>query len=112
LKSVADVAVDKIVPLGGETEIFPVETPFGTVTRMVVLFEMVKSLAATLPKLMPEMPIKLAPVRITFVPVRPEAGTKLVIDDWTKKFVAVVMTLLVVLKIVPDFDWRMSGPVV
>src|SRR3569833_2001539 len=103
LKSVADDCWANNVPLGGRMMILPLGAFAGTATRIVVLLDMVKSLAEMPPKVMPEQPMKLPPVRITFVPERPEAGEKLVKDAWAKKFVAVVTTLLLVLKVVPDF---------
>ena len=113
LKSVADWALPRIVPLGGETTIFPVGDPTGTVIRTVVLFEIVKSLTGTPPKVMPEQPMKLAPVRMTFVVARPEAGEKLLMLAWKKKFVAGLKTLEIVLKLCvpPSEDCRTIGPV-
>ena len=98
LKSVAEGAGLSEVPHGGERAIFPEEAPAGTVTRIVVLFEIVKSLTVTPPMVMPEQPMKFAPVRMTFVPARPEAGEKLLTDACTKKFVA-PKTLVLVLKL-------------
>ena len=40
-KSAVDIAGASIVPEGGDTVIFPVEAPLGTVNRIVVLLEIV-----------------------------------------------------------------------
>ena len=77
LKLRLDCAADSNVPAGGETVILPVAAPTGTVTRTVVLLETVKSLAFTLPNVIPEIAVKLVPVSTTFVPGRPLVGEKL-----------------------------------
>jgi hypothetical protein len=77
LKSSVEVAAGRIVPAGGDTVILPVDAFAGTVTRMLVLLEMVKSLAATPPNEIAEMAVKFVPVSTTFVPGRPFVGEKL-----------------------------------
>lgn len=68
----------------GSTVIFPVDAFVGTVTRMVVLLDMVKSEALTLPNITPAEAVKLRPLMTTFVPGRLLAGAKLVIETEPK----------------------------
>ena len=77
------------MPDGGETMILAVEVLAGTVTRIVLLLEMVKSEAFTLPKAIAEIAVKFVPFKTTLVLGPPLVGEKLVSCAWAKKFVAV-----------------------
>ena len=97
LKLVVDCACGRIVSGGGEIVIGPVDAFVGRVAIIVVLFEIMKLRALTLPKVTAEIAVKLVPVITTLVYGRPLVGVKLVILGATKKLVAVVMALLTVL---------------
>jgi len=111
-KVVAESAGARMAPAGGKIVILAVETLAGTVTRMVLLFEIVKSVAFTLPKVIPEMAVKLVPARTTFVFERPFVGEKLTSFACAKKFVAEEIWLLLVLKLwlAPKLDVITRGP--
>jgi hypothetical protein len=112
LKLADDWAGEKMVPAGGEMIIGAVDTLLATIARIVVLLEIIKLRAGTLPKATAEAAVKFKPVMTTLVFGRPLVGEKLVIAGATKKFVAEVMTLLEVLKscVGPNLDIKTRGP--
>src|SRR6185437_1560746 len=84
LKVSAESACGRIVPDGANTVILAVDALAGTVTRIVVLLEIVKSGALMPPKFTADAAIKFVPLRTTLVVGRPFVGEKLVSFGATK----------------------------
>ena len=78
------------VPAGVVTAIFPVVAPAGTVAVILIGVLTVTVVAAVPLNVTVDVPVKLAPLIVTLVPITPLVGVKLVIRGATVKLVPLV----------------------